>query len=172
MFRGNSMKLTALIAQAAVAGTMMLATAPAHSAAVVFEAYDYAAGDAATAFVTNTSHVAFDDVTFFGSYLGQTFHFGPLAVGASTTPFYLGDNENDFPGSQGNVTVSILIGTHTYTGTFADVIGDPDIQVAPIQIGSIAAGAVPEPATWGLMLSGFGLLGGAMRYGRRKTVAA
>lgn len=31
---------------------------------------------------------------------------------------------------------------------------------------------VPEPATWGMMLTGFGLLGGAMRFKRRATVNA
>jgi hypothetical protein len=30
-------------------------------------------------------------------------------------------------------------------------------------------GAVPEPATWAMMLTGFGLVGGAMRYRRRST---
>jgi len=32
-------------------------------------------------------------------------------------------------------------------------------------------GAVPEPASWALMLGGFGLVGGAMRNRRRSTVA-
>lgn len=31
------------------------------------------------------------------------------------------------------------------------------------------AGAVPEPASWALMLAGFGLAGGAMRSARRRT---
>ena len=30
-------------------------------------------------------------------------------------------------------------------------------------------GAVPEPATWAMMLVGFGAIGGALRYRRRKT---
>jgi hypothetical protein len=30
-------------------------------------------------------------------------------------------------------------------------------------------GAVPEPATWAMMIGGFGAIGGAMRYRRRKT---
>ena len=33
-------------------------------------------------------------------------------------------------------------------------------------------GAVPEPATWAMMLAGFGAVGGAMRYRRRKTTAS
>jgi hypothetical protein len=32
--------------------------------------------------------------------------------------------------------------------------------------------AVPEPATWGLMLVGFGMLGASMRYRRRRSVVA
>ena len=31
------------------------------------------------------------------------------------------------------------------------------------------SGAVPEPATWAMMIGGFGAIGGAMRYRRRKT---
>lgn len=36
----------------------------------------------------------------------------------------------------------------------------------------VAPGAVPEPATWGLMILGFGLVGSAMRNRRRAIVAA
>lgn len=32
--------------------------------------------------------------------------------------------------------------------------------------------AVPEPATWAMMIGGFGAVGGAMRYRRRKTTVA
>ncbi len=31
-------------------------------------------------------------------------------------------------------------------------------------------GAVPEPATWAMMLTGFGLIGGLMRRKQRQTV--
>ena len=37
---------------------------------------------------------------------------------------------------------------------------------------SLTAGAVPEPASWGLMLIGFGGLGGALRAARRKAVSS
>ncbi len=33
-------------------------------------------------------------------------------------------------------------------------------------------GAVPEPATWAMMIGGFGMVGGAMRYRRRKTTVS
>lgn len=36
----------------------------------------------------------------------------------------------------------------------------------------MAASAVPEPATWGLLLLGFGVMGGAMRARSRKSVLA
>lgn len=36
-----------------------------------------------------------------------------------------------------------------------------------LQIGDVSA--VPEPATWGMMLLGFGLIGGALRAQRRQT---
>jgi len=34
------------------------------------------------------------------------------------------------------------------------------------------ASAVPEPSTWALMLGGFGLIGAAVRYRRRKLIVA
>lgn len=43
-----------------------------------------------------------------------------------------------------------------------------------ITFGSDVAGggAVPEPATWAMMIGGFGAIGGAMRYRRRKTAVS
>ena len=37
--------------------------------------------------------------------------------------------------------------------------------------GAVVPGAVPEPATWGLMLAGFGIVGGAMRRRQRTSVS-
>jgi PEP-CTERM motif len=45
--------------------------------------------------------------------------------------------------------------------------GDPQSLTVFAKLGDGAAGAVPEPASWAMMLGGFGLIGGAMR--RRKT---
>ncbi len=51
----------------------------------------------------------------------------------------------------------------------------PGVFDFPFRVRGTAAGnpgAVPEPATWAMMLLGFGLMGGALRYGRRKTTVA
>ena len=45
--------------------------------------------------------------------------------------------------------------------------GDPQSLTVFAKLGDGAAGAVPEPASWAMMLGGFGLVGGAMR--RRKA---
>jgi hypothetical protein len=39
-----------------------------------------------------------------------------------------------------------------------------------IVLASVVAGGVPEPLTWAMMLTGFGIVGGTMRY-RRRAVA-
>lgn len=47
------------------------------------------------------------------------------------------------------------------------------ITTAPtgtIPAGSPTSGAVPEPATWAMMIVGFGLVGGTMRRARRQTI--
>lgn len=37
---------------------------------------------------------------------------------------------------------------------------------------TFAPGAVPEPATWGMMLVGFGMMGASMRYRRKSTAVS
>jgi len=47
-------------------------------------------------------------------------------------------------------------------------MGHNSIYVGPV---NAATGAVPEPASWALMLGGFGLVGGAMRSRKRTAVS-
>lgn len=80
---------------------------------------------------------------------GQTFTFNNLALGN-------GSNMFGFLGINGQ---SIASASFTVNGTIQDV--------RQIRLDEVVATAVPEPASWAMMIGGFGLLGGAMR--RRKT---
>ena len=51
------------------------------------------------------------------------------------------------------------------SGTFADI---PDNGLTRYGAGSFMASAVPEPATWAMMICGFGMVGGSMRSARRR----
>ena len=51
-----------------------------------------------------------------------------------------------------------------------EIAGDGVDLFAYVADASPMAGAVPEPATWAMMMLGFGLIGGAMRRRRRVTV--
>ncbi len=155
------MKLSAAIAGAAVAATMLMSASAANATLVITETYD-GYFDAAFLHVNNTG-AALANITITGGYAGNSFS-GPIGAGA-TVDFYLGDNEYDFPGSQG--TATITAGSHS--GNFTDVIGDPDFTVGPQALGTLA---VPEPASWAMLIGGFGILGSAMRVARRKAVAA
>jgi hypothetical protein len=42
------------------------------------------------------------------------------------------------------------------------------LGASTLTITTAASDGVPEPSTWAMMLLGFGLVGGAVRYGRRK----
>ena len=59
-------------------------------------------------------------------------------------------------------------GIHPVAAVQRALFQDADRQFA---LTATQAGAVPEPATWGMMILGFGMAGGAMRR-RRATVAA
>lgn len=156
------MKLSATIASAALAATLLV-TATTASSAVVTETYDYYGSDAAFLHVTNNSGSTYTSVSFSGGYAGGSASFTNVTPG-STVDFSLGDNENDFIGSQGTALVTLVTGGKTFTKSFTDVLGDPDYTVGPTNLGTI--GGVPEPTSWAMLLSGFGLLGGAMRAAR------
>ncbi len=152
----KAMKLsTALIAGVALAGAVSVANS-ASALATVFENYNYSTGDYAELYVTNGDAFAYSDVTIGGV------DFGSLAAGASTTTYYAGDPGETSPS---NVTVTV----NSASGTF--YVPDYDFTTSGQAIGTLSATTVPEPATWALMLVGFGGLGVTLR-SRRKAAAA
>jgi len=60
-------------------------------------------------------------------------------------------------------------GLNTLTFVLHNVGGPEAFQVAGL---TVTAGAVPEPATWGMMLAGFSMVGLGMRRRTRNVVAA
>ena len=92
------------------------------------------------------------------SFNGQTFSTGEVAIPSSI--WSKASYSFTYNSSAGNVLSFLSNGTPT---------GLP--PVALLDNVSLTA-AVPEPATWAMMLVGFGMVGATSRYRRRKTVLA
>jgi hypothetical protein len=90
------------------------------------------------------------------SPLSDTFTFGGLILG--NTPFTTNSISLT---ALSNTSFAFEIGT-----TSSDNIGPLLDNVALVQTG----GVIPEPATWAMLIAGFGLVGTAMR--RRRTAVA
>jgi hypothetical protein len=85
----------------------------------------------------------------------ETFHFDNLAIGEGDT-FYA------FLASAGEVITNVAFSVDSPPGSIT-LIKQVRIDVAQGQ-------ALPEPATWAMMLLGFGATGFAMRRSRRKAL--
>ena len=82
--------------------------------------------------------------------------------GGQTFSYDIGQNGQNYLGAFGAPITSVTI-----TASPANIIGD----VRQIRLGGIAVAPIPEPATWALMIGGFGLVGGAMRRSRVRKIA-
>ena len=90
-------------------------------------------------------------INFTSAFLnGTPFTFTSLSFGTRSAQF----------GSSGPITVGAGLQTITVSGTGSGSFSG--------SVGFISG--IPEPATWAMMISGFGMIGGAMRYNRRRTV--
>ena len=103
--------------------------------------------------LTKVGGGAFDLISFdFSSYYGSGLNvsaagYGTISLGAYTGGTYLADFSN---------ITSVTFSSDGYNYNVLD-----NIQLS---------GGVPEPASWAMMLGGFGLVGGALR-SRRKAVS-
>jgi hypothetical protein len=124
----------------------------------------------------------------------------PVAIGAPDRPYYDGLFTYSF--ASGNTLTGTYTGLLSNSGTFGQVNNVQDFLITggtglfanatgsflgtgqllfgagppsatlTISRGLITVAAVPEPATWWMMLVGFGMMGGSMRYLRRSTKLA
>jgi hypothetical protein len=82
-------------------------------------------------------------------------------------PYALTKTQDDGVNESWNFTTpptrSLVAGTYTLT------MGGNNAGAGGLG-GTISISAVPEPATWGLMLLGFGAMGFAMRRGRKQAL--
>lgn len=119
--------------------------------------------------------------SFFGSPTTNfvdrgTVTFGPggqySAFSSPTTVSY--SNGDNFIGLRATDGMNVYYG---FAYTINDMLNSYGFETTPgasitATVAAAPAGAVPEPASWAMMLSGFGLVGGAMRARRRSSAFA
>lgn len=100
------------------------------------------------------------------------------SVTNSTSAFYMST-----PGGSSSQNVTALTNAETFANTYLTYIKnntwtvnnayDLKVLYSPTQQSQVfAVPAIPEPATWGMMVLGFGLVGGALRSRRRVATLA
>jgi PEP-CTERM motif len=99
----------------------------------------------------------------FGTY-GETTYFSSMTYYSYTSPYSGGGFSNELTGGTG---------LQIYTGSMLSPIFTPgvyNLAYGSVLTVSPAAPAVPEPATWAMMLVGMGAIGVAVR--RRQNTSA
>ena len=76
-----------------------------------------------------------------------------------------------FTTALGSYDLYRLLGDNIWYHEFDGGVGRT-INIGNFSITQSTAGAVPEPATWAMMIAGFGMIGAGMRTRRRKVAFA
>jgi opacity protein-like surface antigen len=114
-----------------------------------------------------------------GYQLWDTFIGAGFVLGAGQNVIFGATNGDNFDGSDQTMTQAISVGingiTHNFTDSSSVLVGFPafDETIPWTEVGAVrfdGAPGVPEPASWALMIGGFGLAGAALR--RRRTAVA
>ena len=88
------------------------------------------------------------------------FESGGFAINLVNTAILAGNGPTLFSGTI--AAPKFILGTYSFSGS-TETLNNSIPSIFNLSITS-APGGVPEPSTWMMMLAGFGLLGGAMRY--------
>ncbi|WP_254620996.1 PEPxxWA-CTERM sorting domain-containing protein [Sphingomonas sp. CL5.1] len=170
-----------LVAAAALSAVSAIAMATPASAAIVFNLDNVKLVDGGTltgSFTTSDDLSALEDFSItsaggngwpYGTFAGTTYTmanaispvFWTFAQGISAN--FAGAQLNIFFSSPLTATGATLNQTSSETQTLAGSRWLTDGSVSAVAGG----GSVPEPATWAMMIAGFGVVGAAMR--RRKV---
>jgi len=133
-------------------------------------------GNFATVLTGGSYSIDFAPTNKFSFALGSldTYNTLTLKYENGTSQSYIGGqiiNDLSFPsGNQisgetnGIVTYTVHSGSHIVGAVFQS-------SQNSFEFDNLAAGAVPEPATWAMMIGGFGLIGAASRRRNRQAVA-
>ena len=127
--------------------------------------------DGVSGSLTDTFTILLNGVEFFSSSFALggrgTNHVFTQPAGASFSV-----NPNGGFGNGGSFSlsspISLVDGSNSLTFRFAGTGSDEFFGVNSVQVNDVAV-AVPEPATWAMLLLGFFGIGGALRYSRRKA---
>lgn len=129
-----------------------------------------------------TYSITFGPTSVFGFDLGSLDFYNTLVltfVGGATQTF-LGGQIIGLAGqavpNSGDQQIAQTNGRVTYTGTGGQLINGATFSSSTnsFEVDRLSVAAVPEPATWAMMIFGFVLVGSAMRLRRRRisTVTA
>ena len=104
--------------------------------------------------------------TLTGTFDGATGAFTATAGSATFSGINYTLTEFNWVRGLSNLVGSYSAGSHTYAGQPVGSLADYQGAF------TISTAGVPEPATWAMMIFGFGAIAGTMRYRRREALAA
>jgi hypothetical protein len=121
----------------------------------------------------NDGDGTFDRYAFYGGNNDLNGFIGAL------NGFQTGSIDVSYSGTVAQLIVTANGGTQTFSYDYGYTPGSTDVGFGINRLGvadnlrfNAAATAVPEPATWAMMLCGFGLVGGAIRRSVSETALA
>ena len=168
-----------------IAAAALMSAASANAAVLVFNAGEYNGngnnGPATVAswnvvLPSGQSIVSANFTSSFGNSIVPSSATGFVTVGGVTVGTCPGDGNPCWNGPGAAINYSFL------ASEFASLLGNIDLVydqtdccvirlgASTLTITTQATGAVPEPASWAMLIAGFGLTGAAMR--RRRTAVA